>query len=126
MNIDKLAPCGWMRRWKYDGEEPKKEKNKNGKLAWPYRFKFLPVTDSKIFEDDIPLVPAEDLQKLNAQIQEQTLEIERLRKLLDTDSEGHSHQCRKCLQTYTPDPSQSEDCPRCGFNGIFEEDSHAR
>lgn len=126
MSINELTTHGWMRRWKYDGEEPKKEKNKNGKLAWPLKFKFLPVTDLRIFEDDIPLVAAEDLKKIHAQLEEQKLEIKRLRDLLEMDKEGHSHQCRKCLQKYTPDHLQSEDCPRCGFNGIFEEESHAR
>lgn len=124
MNISEISPRAWMRRWKYNGEEPKKEKNENGRLAWPSKFKFLPVTESMIFKDDIPLVPVEDLQHLKSQIQEQEIEINRLRALLEMDKEGHSHQCRKCLQKYTPEPLQSEDCPRCGFDGKFEVDEH--
>lgn len=57
----------WMRRWYFDGEQPKKERNENGRMAWPAKFKFLPVTPNKCFDDDVPLfanepvVPSDEL-----------------------------------------------------------------
>lgn len=45
----------WMRRWSFDGVKPKKEMNVNGRLAWPAKFKFLPVTLAHVFDDDVPL-----------------------------------------------------------------------
>lgn len=45
----------WMRRWAFDGEEPRKEKKDNGRLAWPAKFKLLPVTNSRLLDDDVPL-----------------------------------------------------------------------
>lgn len=46
----------WMRKWAFDGEIPKKEKNGDGRQAWPSKFKLLPVTEHKILPDDIPLI----------------------------------------------------------------------
>lgn len=53
MDADK--PIAWMRKWYFDGEVPKKEKKENGRLAWPAKFKFLPVTVGQCFPDDVPL-----------------------------------------------------------------------
>lgn len=50
-----VRPLAWMRRWYFNGEEPRKEKNASGRLAWPLRFKWLPVTPHKIMADDVPL-----------------------------------------------------------------------
>lgn len=61
----------WQRKWDADGEIPVKEKNGNGRMAWPLRFKFLPVTRGKCAKDDLPLVPASTLaaaQALNAEL----------------------------------------------------------
>jgi len=44
-----------MRRWYFDGETPHKERNEKGSIAWPVKFKWLPVTPNKIMEDDVPL-----------------------------------------------------------------------
>ena len=49
-------PVAWMRKWAFDGEEPHKEKRENGRVAWPVKYKMLPVTQNKCFDDDIPLV----------------------------------------------------------------------
>lgn len=53
--MDTSKPVAYMRRWHFDGEVPKKEKKANGRWAWPLKFRFHPVTTSKVFEDDIPL-----------------------------------------------------------------------
>ncbi len=53
--ICEATPVAWARRWYIDGETPKKERNANGRLVWPKRFKFLPVTVTKVFDDDVPL-----------------------------------------------------------------------
>jgi hypothetical protein len=48
-------PVAWARKWYLDGEIPQKEKNERGRMAWPYKFKFLPVSCHKCCEDDISL-----------------------------------------------------------------------
>lgn len=53
--VDKDKPLGWMRRWAFDGETPKKERNANGRMAWPFKYKLLPVSEHKCLEDDIAL-----------------------------------------------------------------------
>lgn len=50
-------PQAWMRRWAFNGEKPAKERNENGRMAWPSRHKFRPVTEVKLFDDDVPLFP---------------------------------------------------------------------
>ena len=45
----------YIRKWAFDGEEPKKEKRENGRLAWPFKFKLIPVSQSRLLKDDIPL-----------------------------------------------------------------------
>lgn len=49
------TPAAYQRKWDFDGEIPKKVKNENGRLAWPKKFLFLPITKYKVLEDDIPL-----------------------------------------------------------------------
>ena len=46
----------YIRKWAFDGEEPKKEKRENGRLAWPFKFKLIPVSQSMLLKDDIPLI----------------------------------------------------------------------
>lgn len=48
-------PVAWQRAWDAAGERPQKERNPNGRMAWPTRFKALPVTKAKMFDDDVPL-----------------------------------------------------------------------
>jgi len=48
-------PIAWARQWFIDGIKPAKERNANGRLAWPVRFKFLPVTAGQCLPDDVPL-----------------------------------------------------------------------
>lgn len=50
-----VRPRAWMRRWYFDGETPRKERNSNGRMALPQKFKFLPVTPNRILGDDVPL-----------------------------------------------------------------------
>ena len=47
-----------MRKWAFDGDKPYKEKNANGRMAWPIRFKMLAVTKDKHFDDDVALYTA--------------------------------------------------------------------
>ena len=47
-----------MRKWAFCGEQPYKEKNASGRMAWNIKFKILPVTKGKHFNDDIPLYTA--------------------------------------------------------------------
>lgn len=61
MNEDK--PTAWARKWYLDGEIPQKEKNERGRMVWPLRFKFLPVTVHKCLEDDVPLYRPPNPQK---------------------------------------------------------------
>lgn len=50
-----LKPVAWMRRWYFEGEVPMKERKENWRMAWPYKFKLLPVTTSQCLPDDVPL-----------------------------------------------------------------------
>lgn len=65
-----FEPCGYMRRWAFDGEIPEKTKNDNGRRSWPAKYKFLEVTKIQCLPDDVPLY-AIDLDKL--ELYEQTL-----------------------------------------------------
>lgn len=51
-------PVAWIRRWAANRETPQKELNENGRMAWPFRFKLLPVSAGKLLSDDLPLVIA--------------------------------------------------------------------
>lgn len=66
-----------------------------------------------ILIENIPLdyLPKTDLEEAND-------EIERLRSLLHMKGRmDHTHQCRKCLLSYSPGDSPDEDCPACGYDG---------
>ena len=54
-------PLGWLRRWAFDGEKPRKEKGK-----WVAKFRLLPITQHQAFNDDVPLyaAPAADTDKV--------------------------------------------------------------
>lgn len=56
-------PRAWMRRWAFDLKTPQKERNGNGRMAWPMKYKFLPVTTNKVLDDDVPLYDIGDLAK---------------------------------------------------------------
>jgi len=51
-------PVAWMRKWAYDNEKMSKERNENGRMAWPTKFKLLPVTQGQCLRDDVPLYAA--------------------------------------------------------------------
>lgn len=53
MDTDK--PIAYMRRWYFDGEKPAKERNANGRMAWPPKFRLMPTSTTKCFPDDVPL-----------------------------------------------------------------------
>ena len=59
MNNDtQITPVqvAWMRRWYYEKEKEYKVLNpKTGRMGLANKFKWLPITTSKICEDDIPL-----------------------------------------------------------------------
>jgi len=59
-------PRAWMRRWYFDGETPHKERNAQGRIAWPTKFKFLPVTPHRVLSDDVPLYAGDDARDLAA------------------------------------------------------------
>lgn len=65
---------GWIRLWAFNKEKPKKEKNERGRLAWPTKFKFLPVTQGQCARDDLALITLqshrEAMSKLQARIDE--------------------------------------------------------
>ena len=56
----KREPEGYIRKWAYDKEVPSKEKNLRGRLAWPNKFKFLPITQHQCAKDDIALFSREE------------------------------------------------------------------
>ena len=48
-------PDGFIRKWAKDGEVPTKEKNSNGRMAWPTKFKFMAVTQYQVLASDLAL-----------------------------------------------------------------------
>lgn len=57
---------------------------------------------------------------------EELLVLQRNRDTLRTEFfelkqiEGHTHQCRACGQSYTPEDAGCEDCPKCGSDGNID------
>lgn len=49
------APSAWRRKWDADGEVPEKKKNANGRWAWPFKFKLVPISRHRVLPDDVPL-----------------------------------------------------------------------
>lgn len=49
------TPLAWMRKWAFEKEITAKIKNENNRLVWPRKYKFVPVSASRIFPDDVPL-----------------------------------------------------------------------
>lgn len=49
------TPRAWMRRWAFDGGKPAKERNSNGRMSWPLKYKMKPFTEGRLFDDDVPL-----------------------------------------------------------------------
>lgn len=50
-----------------------------------------------------------------AELQDQVDQYRALADSIDT------HQCCRCGHFYTPEPGESEDCPKCGFDGYTQE-----
>lgn len=48
-------PRAWLREWAFQGVTPAKEKNANGRMVWPKKLLFLPVTQHRCLPDDKPL-----------------------------------------------------------------------
>ena len=49
-------PVAWMRRWHFEKEKEYQVLNpKTGRMHLHKKFKWLPVTLTKLFDDDIPL-----------------------------------------------------------------------
>jgi hypothetical protein len=53
-------PRAFIRRWAFDGEKPAKEKNANGRLAWPKKYLFVEVSKHECAKDDVPLFAIKD------------------------------------------------------------------
>ena len=51
-------PVAWIRKWSLDGEKPSKERNKNGRMAFPMKFKLHEVTRNRCLPDDVALYTA--------------------------------------------------------------------
>lgn len=51
---------GYARAWHAAGEVPKKERNENGRWAWPARFKFYALTEKQVSSTDVPLIALTD------------------------------------------------------------------
>lgn len=51
-------PVAWARKWHMDGEVPKKIKNDKDRMAWPFKFKLHPITETKCLPDDVALFAA--------------------------------------------------------------------
>ena len=51
----KAEPVAWARRWYVDGVKPFKVKNENGRMVWAAQFHWKPVTETKLFPDDVAL-----------------------------------------------------------------------
>jgi hypothetical protein len=66
-------PIAWARRWHADGLEPQKERNANGRMAWPAKFKLYPVTHGKCCADDVALYTAANTLKILVKIFSQQL-----------------------------------------------------
>lgn len=54
-------PVAFARKWHIDGEVPRKEKQENGRLAWPFKFKLMPITIGKCLADDAPLFTSDQV-----------------------------------------------------------------
>ncbi len=78
--LAELPVVAFARRWFVEGETPKKQKNENGRWAWPARFKYHATTQIRVFDDDASLTLHAEATRLVADLRD---ENERLRALLD-------------------------------------------
>lgn len=46
--------------------------------------------------------------------------VAQIERLQGVAADGHTHQCRRCDHPYTPADGDSEDCPKCGFDGVVD------
>lgn len=53
---ERAPTVSFIRKWAFDKEVPKKEKNAKGRWAWPQKFKFLATTPFRLIEDDVELI----------------------------------------------------------------------
>lgn len=96
------APVAWARKWYIDGEQPAKERKENGRLAWPTKFKLLPLTPNKLCKDDVALGPI-----VAPPAQQESKDAQRYRVLRDP-----------AYQMLEDDPCVSDD----SFNTFFGDD----
>lgn len=64
---EEVGVVAWIRKWAYDGETPAKEKNESGRMAWPFKFKLVPVSERQCLKDDEPLMTVAQHQRIVAQ-----------------------------------------------------------
>ena len=77
-------PVAWARKWFAEGIKPYKERNENGTMSWAKQFRLLPMTKSKILNDDVPLYaspPSELFGKVEQLNKDKAELIEYARKL---------------------------------------------
>lgn len=76
--LAQAKPAAWARKWHMDGVTPAKERNENGRLVWPLKFKFHPVTPIKVQADDVGLYAIDPaaILSLFARVEQQEARIE--------------------------------------------------
>lgn len=61
--MKKIEPVAYARKWHIDKEEPYKvRREKDNRLVWHAKFRFMPVTNGRIFPDDCALYTREALE----------------------------------------------------------------
>jgi hypothetical protein len=53
-------PRAFIRSWAFAGEKPAKERNANGRLAWPKKYLFVEISKHQVLTDDVPLFAIKD------------------------------------------------------------------
>ena len=78
-------PMAYARDWKIAGIAPYKERNENGRIAWPKRFILHPVTEHRVLKSDSALYAVDaggvlalttELRRLRAENEALTLKAE--------------------------------------------------
>ena len=89
-------PVAWTRKWFAEGIKPYKERNENGTMSWAKQFRLLPMTKSKILNDDVPLyaAPPSELFDFSEQLNKDKAELieyaKYLRERIDTATKANS------------------------------------
>lgn len=69
--MKKIEPVAHARKWCIDKEEPYKiRREKDNRLVWHAKFRFMPVTNGRIFPDDCALYTSEALEAVAKAVQQ--------------------------------------------------------